>query len=300
MKMGSPSDQTVLIFGGDSFTGRHLTPLLQQQGYDVHGTSRKKSAGTGIHQCDITVLEEVRRVLEEVGPSFVVVLAGLSFVAHEQPLELYQTNVFGPLNVLQACRETGTIPRKIILASSAAVYGRREGALSEDLCPAPVNHYGASKLCMEHLAWQYFEHFNIVIARPFNYTGPGQGEKFVIPKIVSHYQRGAQRIELGNIDVVREFNDVRDVANIYAKLLISRSPSTVVNICTGRGYSLRQVLTALEQITGTGLEVTRNPDYVRAHDIAVLTGDSTGLKKVIGDFSAYTLQDTLKSMLMHG
>ena len=109
--------------------------------------------------------------------------------------------------------------------------------------PAPANDYAVSKLAMEYLAKTYSVRLPLIICRPFNYTGVGQAEAFLLPKIVAHVRKGATEIELGNLDVARDFSDVRDVSSIYARLI--QTPAAVgatLNICSGKAYTLREVL----------------------------------------------------------
>lgn len=295
-----PPANKVLVFGAKSFTGRYLLPRLRALGYQVYGTSLTSEAGSGLHRCDITQEHEVRDLVYTVYPDYIVHLAGISFITYAHSPDLYRANLFGGQNVLEACRKVGLSPRKIIMASSGAVYGQREGHLDESLCPAPVSHYALSKLCLEHVAATYFSDQHIVLTRPFNYTGPGQSKHFVIPKIVEHFRRGDQRIELGNIDVIREFNDVRMIVDLYARLLQSKAQSMVVNLCSGRGYSLRQILETMQDLTGNALEVLQNKELLRPNEMHTLIGDTDRLKRWVGPFDIYPLRVTLADMLERG
>src|SRR5690606_29793103 len=134
-------------------------------------------------------------------------------------------------------------PRSVLLASSANVYGNTEcSPIAETQPPAPVNHYAMSKLAMEHMARTYADRLPLFFTRPFNYTGPGQDASFVIPKLVTHFARRAPAVELGNLDVEREFNDVRFVCEAYLSLLQKAVPGEVYNICTGAPLTLRAVI----------------------------------------------------------
>lgn len=184
------------------------------------------------------------------------------------------------------------------MASSANVYGNRtEGVLSEKEIPFPINDYAVSKLAMEQMAHLWIDKLPLFIVRPFNYTGVGQDVKFLIPKIVSHFKEKKSVIELGNLEVWREFGDVRTVANIYRKLLEHCPVGETLNICTGQTYSLREVVALCEKITGHNIEIQVNPEFVRANEVRILTGDNNRLKNVIGDWQSYNLEDTLRWML---
>jgi GDP-6-deoxy-D-talose 4-dehydrogenase len=192
-------------------------------------------------------------------------------------------NLFGTLNLLNGLMALPTLPQKVLLASSANVYGNQGGAaINESTCPKPVNHYAMSKLAMEHMAATFGDRLPLVITRPFNYTGVGHDLRFVIPKIVDHCKRQAPLIELGNLDVYREYNDVRQVCDVYLKLLYAGVAGETYNICSGRAVSLREVMTLITEITGWQPEVRVNPSFVRANEIHILAGNPEKLVTCIG------------------
>lgn len=157
-----------------------------------------------------------------------------------------------------------------------------------------------SKLAMEHMARTYADRLPIVITRPFNYTGPGQASQFVIPKLVDHYVRKAEHVELGNIHVEREFNDVRMVCDAYLALLVKGVAGEVYNICTGQPYTLAQVHDTLNTLTGHCLSVRVNPQFVRPNEVHRLCGDASKLRQATGiDTACYTLDAILQNMLAH-
>lgn len=211
-------------------------------------------------------------------PDAVIHLAAISFVGHSDPADFYRVNTIGTVNLLEALVRARVPVRKVVVASSANVYGNAHvSPLDETSTPAPVNHYACSKLAMEHLVSQWFGSLPIVIARPFNYTGRGQGAQFLVPKIVGHFTRREPVLELGNIDVARDFTDVRDVAGLYTDLLFSAAQSETVNICSGRAYSLQWIVDTCSAITGHELEVRINPAFVRADEIKSLVGSTARL-----------------------
>lgn len=287
----------ILITGIDSFTGVHLSSFLKKTGYDVYGTSLF-SSGEKKYQCDITAIDDVKSVLEQIVPDYLIHLSGISFAAHGKNQDFYSVNTIGTTNILDAFVELGLKPAKIILASSATVYGNQGlEVLDESLCPKPANHYGASKYAMECLASAYFEKLPIIITRPFNYTGVGQPDHFLIPKIVKHFKEKKEIIELGNIDVSREFNDVAYVCEIYKRLLECDAKSEVVNVCSGVGKKLLDVIETMNRLAGYEIDVKVNPAFVRKDEIKSLTGSTDKLFGMIGAVEQKDFKETLRGML---
>ncbi|EQB34348.1 hypothetical protein M947_11305 [Sulfurimonas hongkongensis] len=287
----------VLITGIDSFSGTHLSSYLKNSGYEVYGTSLFKS-GDKKYRCDITKKDDIIDVLKICEPDYLVHLSGISFPAHGQNEDFYRVNTLGTLNILDALIELNLSPTKIVLASSATLYGNQDlEVLDEALCPKPTNHYGASKYAMESLAANYFTRLNIIITRPFNYTGANQQEHFLIPKIVKHFKQKKQTIELGNLDVSREFNDISYVCEVYKRLLESSLSSEIFNIASNRGIKLLDVIDMMNEISGYKIEVKTNPDFVRKSEIKTLTGSCEKLFKAIGKVEQKEFKQTLRDML---
>ncbi len=261
--------------------------MARAQGYAVHALR------TNLMQPD-----ELRNEVAEVKPDFVVHLAGISFVGHAEIDAFYRVNVLGSLHLLDALASLDTPPQSILMASSANVYGNcAESPITETQSPAPVNHYAASKLVMEHMARTRLDGLPVFFTRPFNYTGAGQSPDFLIPKLVQHFAGHSAVVELGNMDVEREFNDVRFVCDAYLRLLQRAVPGETYNVSTGRTYSLREVLALLTDLTGHPVEARVNPAFVRPHEISRLCGDSTKLLNCIGNVDRVGLRDTLDWML---
>jgi nucleoside-diphosphate-sugar epimerase len=225
-------------------------------------------------------------------------LAAVSFVAHANPIDFYAVNILGTQNLLDVLRETKIPLKKIILASSANVYGLAGGelAISEGFPIAPTNHYAISKAGMEFIASAYVKDLPILITRPFNYTGPGQGIQFLVSKIVSHYRQGKREIELGNLDVERDFSDVRDIAEMYRHLYESDVESGIFNLCSGKTYSIGEIISLMNEIAGYEIRVVVNQDFVRKDDIRILKGDNGSLEKAIGSRKPVDFRNTLSDM----
>jgi nucleoside-diphosphate-sugar epimerase len=267
----------VLVTGLRSFTGPYLARALQAAGHEVHGAD--EAAGF-----DLRHPPSLESTLAAVQPDYVVHLAALSSVTHENAAELYAVNTVGTANLLEAIAQAAPGVRKVLLASSANVYGNADAdPIDESVPPAPVNHYACSKLAMEFIARTWFERLPILIVRPFNYTGPGQTENFLIPKLVAHYAQRRPVLELGNIEVERDFSDVRMVADAYARLLAADSAGMVVNVCSGVGRSLRSVLDELQRITGHAPQLRVAEHLVRRAEVHRLVGSNRRLRELIGE-----------------
>ncbi len=293
-----------LITGGSGFTGRYLTELLAGQGQEVHALvhaapGRSLAGAQAVHVADLADVEAVGAIVREVRPQRVVHLAAIAFVAHGDIEGMYRTNIVGTRHLLEALSRLEAAPEAVILASSANVYGNaRAGTLDEDLLPEPVNDYGVSKVGMEYVARLYRGKLPITVVRPFNYTGVGQPTEFLIPKIVDHARRRAEVIELGNLDVARDFLDVRTVADVYRRLL--EAPDAVggtFNICSGRATTLRELVELVGELAGNRMEVRVNPAFVRPDEVRVLCGSAARLEGVIGPLRRIPLEETLRWML---
>ncbi|MDD5034916.1 MAG: GDP-mannose 4,6-dehydratase [Methylococcaceae bacterium] len=287
-----------LITGITGFTGRYLADELAKAGYEVFGTARHvEPADRNVFVCDLGNREDLARIITETRPDVVAHLAAISFVAHGNSETIYRVNLLGTLNLLQALADAGVIPHKVLLASSANVYGNAQVEPIDEAVPvAPVNDYAVSKMAMEQMARLWFDKFPIVITRPFNYTGVGQAPHFLLPKIVSHFARHAQEIELGNLAVARDFSDVRRVAMVYRRLLESPADSEIFNVCSGLGYSLQDVLDRMSHIAGYSIKVNVNPAFVRANEVKRLVGSMEKLCGAIGEFPVNPLEETLHWM----
>jgi GDP-6-deoxy-D-talose 4-dehydrogenase len=291
-----------LITGINGFTGRQLVPELQRHGFAVFGIGQEASTidETTILKCDLTDRRSIIETVNQICPDVVIHLAGIAFAAHDDVEMLYRTNIVGTRNLLEALGKCMPTPRAVLLASSANIYGNANVELiDERITAAPVNDYAVSKLAMEYMARLWADKLPITIVRPFNYTGVGQSVNFLLPKIVDHFKRRAPVIELGNIDVVRDFSDVRTVVDCYRRLLQRDSNAVsgdVFNICSGVGHSLLEAIEMMREISGHSPEIRVNPAFVRANEVKKLVGSRQKLENAIGKIASIPLHETLRWM----
>lgn len=288
----------VFVTGVRGFTGRHLKLELLEHGYSVVGAIIGAPPGPDDVAMDLADPASVRAAVRQLRPDYVIHLAAISFVLHQPEIDFYRVNVLGTLHLVDALAELPDPPKKTLIASSANVYGNAaRSPIDEDTPPAPVNHYAASKLAMEHLVRARFERLPMVITRPFNYTGVGQGEQFLVPKVVSHFRRRAAVLELGNLDIARDFSDVRTVVRAYRKLLEAPAASEILNVASGVATSLRELLDMLVAQSGHQIEVRVNPRFVRASEVRFLVGDARRLQAHVGALDSIPMVETLRWML---
>ncbi len=277
----------ILLTGAAGFTGLFFKSAAEAAGHQVVAL-----------QADLTDRAAVAAEVLQAAPDAVVHLAAISFVGHADDTAFYGVNVVGTMNLLAGLAALPVKPRKVLLASSANIYGNSDASpITESQPAAPVNHYAMSKLAMEHMAWTYLDRLPIVITRPFNYTGPGQAPQLLIPKLVSHFVRRAPAIELGNLHVEREFNDVRMVCDAYLALLGKGVAGEAYNVCSGQPYTLQHVIGLLSEITDHEMEVRVNPAFVRSNEVHRLCGSPDKLLACTGPLQVPTLEDTLRWML---
>ncbi|KWV86839.1 MULTISPECIES: GDP-mannose 4,6-dehydratase [Pseudomonas] len=291
-------ERTVLITGLSGFTGKHLAENLTKAGWRVAGLGGVRLACEFDHlDADLNDTKRLSDWMKQVQPTHIIHLAALAHVTGSDALSYYRVNVLGTESLLNAIKEAEIVVEKIIIASSANIYGNAiSSPVSESSEPQPVNHYALSKLTMEALVRKWFSRMPILVVRPFNYTGPGQSESFVFSKIVGAFARGEKELRLGNLDVSRDLSDVGFVVEAYTRLLTTNQRSEFINICSGRSISLLSVIDEMEQIAGYRPAVVVDPAFVREDEVKELYGSPAKLFDTVGKIDVPSLHDTLLSM----
>lgn len=277
----------IFVTGASGFTGHFFTAAAEASGHNIIPL-----------QSDLTNKSAIASEVLQAKPDAVVHLAAITFVEHPDKSDFYKVNVIGTMNLLEALANLPIKPSMVLLASSANVYGNFNlSPITEKEPVFPVNHYATSKLAMEYMALSFLDRLPIIITRPFNYTGPGQGGKFLIPKLINHFALRAPSIELGNLHVEREFNDVRMVCDTYLALLDKGKSGEIYNVCSGQSYGLQQVIDMLVEITGHSMDVRVNPALIRSNEVHRLCGNPAKLLMCVDAFLQPALHETLRWML---
>lgn len=290
----------VLVTGLTGFTGDHLVAALERAGYEVYGTVRiGEPTGPTRHVAELTDRAALLAVIDAVRPHHVIHLAAVSFVVHDDVEDIYRTNIVGTRNLLSALAVSSVASTlgTVLLVSSANIYGNSDVAsLDEDQPPRPANDYAVSKAAMEQMAALWADRLPLTLVRPFNYTGVGQSRQFLIPKIVDAFVRRAPTLELGNLDVYRDFSDVRDVVEVYVRLL-PLSPRTTLNVCSEQVHTLREIIEMTSNLAAHALNIRVNSQFVRANEVRVLRGSAARLRNLMPSWQPRPLRDTLAWML---
>lgn len=305
-----------LVTGAEGFVGGHLVPLLLECGRRVCGTALEEknvwrverfegAEGVG---CDITERDAIGNLVERTKPREIYHLAAQSSSAlsFSDPYGTIVSNLVGCLNLLEAVRQEG-VAAQVLIVSTGEVYGvGSPEPLPEDAPLRPITPYAASKVSAEIVARQYYESFGlpVVLTRPFNHTGPGQSSQFALSSFarqVAEAEQGLRpaRIEVGNLDVCRDFLDVRDVVQAYVTALAEGVPGETYNISSGETPSLRDLLDLLLDLADVRIEVGVSQDRLRRVDIPVLCGDSSKLRAQTGWRPRFTIAETMRDLLDH-
>jgi len=291
----------ILVTGINGFVGKILRPLLLEQGHEVFGLDLKGNEDN-VFAVDITDSKKVEDAVLQISPQAIIHLAGIAVVNFDNPKDLYDINVNGTLNLLLATSKLKEKPNFLFISSSQ-VYGRvaeRDLPIRESHFINPINHYGASKAAAEKIALAFHQEAGLplVIARPFNHIGRGQTTNFVLPKIVEAFKKKEASLTLGNINVERDFLDVRDIAVAYLKLIENFSDGKIYNIASGVGISLAKLIEKLEELTGHKPKIIKDQALFRKNEIASVLGAANLLKKKIDWQPKFKLEETLAWMLL--
>lgn len=295
--------KTLLVTGGRGFVGRHVEAACRPNG--AFADFRFVAMPFGL---DIRDERSVADTVAKVKPDAIMHLAAQSFVPYsiEAPRETLEVNIFGTLSVLEALRREGS-STTLLFVSSGDVYGRvADDALpvTEATVPFPRNPYAVSKIAAEELALQYHRTFgvDVRVARPFNHVGPGQDARFVIPALARQVVDIADGlrppvIDAGDVDITRDFTDVRDVVAAYAAMLQGGSAGSRYVVASGRERSVRHCLQTMCQLAGVAPELRQSAEKLRPAEQRRMVADSDRLRRETGWAPKILFEQTLSDIL---
>lgn len=299
--------RVILVTGGAGFIGSHLVERLCAAGERVsviddlsRGRREWIHPDAELHEADIRDLAALRRVVTAVAPEVVIHLAAMHFIpAVEGAPDLARdVNVNGTRSLLDAVSEQA--PQLLLLASTAAVYPDSRGPIEETCPPGPIDVYGETKLAAEQHVGAFAKEVGTrcVLARVFNVIGPRETNRHVVPELVAQLRSGAETIRLGDLRPKRDYTDVRDVAAALQALVDHPDRRAgVVNVGSGRSWSVGELVEECERVLGHSVDVETDEGRLRIHDRAELVANSRLLQEVTGWRPLWPLRETLADLL---
>ena len=298
----------VLIFGAGGFVGSYLCKEFLNNGYKVSGTDKGEGSAlpseVDFYKTDLMQADEVEKLIGQIQPDIIVNLAAISSVgaSWNMPQATMAINVIGALNIMEAARKSEQKPR-ILFVGSSEEYVISENPLDENTQLNANNPYGISKVTQEQFAKLYREQYDLKIycVRPFNHTGIGQRESFVLPsfcKQVAEIDKSGKdgKIQVGNLKVERDFSHVKDVVRAYRMIVESDNYNQIYNVGSGNAYSLEDMLTYIIGLSDQNIEIEVDQNRIRPTDQPVICCDRSLIGKELGWKPQYDVYDALKEM----
>ena len=298
----------VLIFGAGGFVGSYLCKEFLNNGYKVSGTDKGEGSAlpseVDFYKTDLMQADEVEKLIGQIQPDIIVNLAAISSVgaSWNMPQTTMAINVIGALNIMEAARKSEQKPR-ILFVGASEEYVISENPLDENTQLNANNPYGISKVTQEQFAKLYREQYGLKIycVRPFNHTGIGQRDTFVLPsfcKQVAEIDKSGKdgKIQVGNLKVKRDFSHVKDVVRAYRMIVESDNCNQIYNVGSGNAYSLEYMLTYIIGLSNQNIEIEVDQNRIRPTDQPVICCDRSLIGKELGWEPQYNVYDALREM----
>ncbi len=309
----------VLITGIAGFVGSYLADLLLTKkgvtlygidypGADTRNIDHIKGKLKLYRECDIKIKQDIKDLLSKTRPDYVIHLAAQSspLLSAQYPEDTVATNIIGQVNIFEALSALKLRPG-IVIAGSCDEYGfvaKKDMPIKEGYKLNPRNLYALTKVTQELLGLKFYnkQGYDVTVTRPFHTTGPKRPERFVcssFAKQIALIEKDRQKpiIFAGNMNIMRDFTDVRDVANAYWLLLKKGKPGECYNICSGKAYSIKNILEILLSLSKVEVKVKARTDRMRSNDVPMFVGDNNKLKKATGWQPKISIVQTLKDLL---
>lgn len=309
----------VLITGITGFAGSHLAEyLINNKDYKISGNYLVDQSLRNISnikdkvdffKINLINFDETRSLIKSVEPDFIYHLAALTSPgdSFKNPAETFANNATAQINLLEAVREIGLNDSRILIISSADIYGKVSPAdlpISEKTNFMPTNPYAVSKIAQDFLGLQYFLSYNLKITRvrPFNHIGPRQSPNFVVSSFAKRIaeiekSEGETVLKVGNLETKRDFTDVRDIVRGYSLALEKGEPGEVYNLGSGVSYKIEDILHKLLSFSNKKIKVEADDSLIRPSDAPELLCDNKKFKELTGWEPAFHIDETLKETL---
>ena len=298
----------VLIFGASGFVGSYLSQEFIDNGYKVVGTDKVNGpmlpTEVEFYETDLMKNSDVENLINNVAPDIIVNLAAISSVGASWniPQTTVQINVVGALNIMEAARKSEKKP-KILFVGSSEEYVISNTLIDERTELNASNPYGISKVTQEQFAKLYRDQYGLKVycVRPFNHTGVGQRESFVLPnfcKQVAEIEKSGKSgvIKVGNLQVKRDFSHVKDIVRAYRMIVESDNCEQIYNVGSGEAHSLEDMLTYIIGLSNHNIEIEVDQSRIRPTDQPVICCDYSLIQKELGWEPKYNIFDALREM----
>lgn len=312
----------IMITGYSGFVARHFLNYLKENelsyeilGVDINPPRFSEDAYEEVlklrfTKCNLLDAQAFEALIASFRPDYVLHLASFSSVAYswEHPAECFCNNTSIFLNLTEALRKHQLTDCRVLSVGSSEEYGnvsREQLPLREDMPLTPVSPYAVARVSQEMMAKVLSDSFGmqVMLTRSFNHMGPYQDDRFVIPGLITRISRirdagqNTGEIETGDLSVVRDFVDVRDVVRAYYMLLMDGSPGEVYNICKGEGTELSKVVREIGGLMGVEVTPKVNPAFVRPNDNRIVIGSPEKIRRDLGWEARIPLRKTLEDMI---
>jgi GDP-4-dehydro-6-deoxy-D-mannose reductase len=312
----------ILITGIAGFAARHFLDLLNERepGSEVAGTynethpsfdaTRLTGLRISLYKADLVEKQKIGEIINEFQPEYILHLAGKSSVADswKQPAASVTDNTAIFLNIIETVRLMGS-PCRILSVGSTEEYGNaNEGLpLKETDCPEPASPYGVARVLQQKLVGIYAASYDvdIVHTRSFNHIGPYQKPAYVISsfakQIVQQNIEGKEKIELktGDVNVIRDFSDVRDVVKAYYALLYKGRKGQTYNVCSGKGYILKDIIAMLAEKLGKPVYHTSDANNLRPSENKTIVGSYEKINKETGWEPQISIEQSIEDIIKY-
>ncbi|MBO7672097.1 NAD-dependent epimerase/dehydratase family protein [bacterium] len=294
----------IAVTGANGFVGSYVTEALLRDGAEVLAINGPglEIKNKNVKNCyaDILNLDDIKSAFKEFQPDSIIHLAAIAAPTFKDLAKLYDINVHGSENIMDAAKEVCKQGTRLVLVSTAGIYGDSGKEYTDENSPYnPQNHYSYSKMVMEFLSRNYRDDLDIKIVRPFNFIGKGQSVNFIVSKFVKAFQEKEPVLKVGNIKTQRDYIDISFGAWALAKIATNDDVKyDVINVCTGVATSGEDIINTLEELTGYCPKIEVEPAFLRKNDIMRMVGDPTRWLEVAGpNQKPAPVKELLKNLL---
>ncbi len=277
----------VFITGANGFIGSYICKKLIDRGIDFLGMvgpgANNLIDGGNYVECALNDKEKLHKIISDFKPTVVLHLAAIANPTFGDVTQIYDVNVTGSENLLNTIASICSRDTRVVLVSTAGVYGNQDIPFLKENCPYnPANHYAYSKMVMELLSRNYEDKFDICIVRPFNMIGYGQQDNFLIPKLVKAFVNKQNVLKIGNLSTERDYVDTDFASNVFIKLILKEKlEHNIYNICSGVGVKGSEIILKLASITKFMPEIQIDTQFIRKNEIWRMVGDPTRVNNLI-------------------